>query len=257
MAERLATWVWVGASALALVAGMVNVVGYLGFEHQAITHLTGTTTLLGAAAVAHALPSFDEVRRNWQPSDTTVVDRHGQFLQRLRTDGWIDAIAEDGGALDRHVWVAPGDGPDWLNGGTYLVARRIRMRIEPWDRTTVLLKDFGDYGNAAARSSPNNAVLFDVAPLSQTMETFTPGERFYTLVNHELAHVAIMDVWNKRDAFWRRFLAYVPVAVFAALIVPGMPGMDAADTLWRVAAAARAVVAKIAQVDGILSVRAV
>ena len=49
MAERLATWVWIGAGALAFVAGMVNVVGYLGFEHQAITHLTGTTTLLGAA----------------------------------------------------------------------------------------------------------------------------------------------------------------------------------------------------------------
>ena len=75
---------------------------------------------------------------------------------------------------------------------------------KPWDRTTVLLKDFGDYGNAAARSSPNNAVLLDVAPLSQTMETFTPGERFFTLTNHELAHVATMDVWNKRDAFWRQ-----------------------------------------------------
>ena len=49
MAERLATWVWVGAAALACVAGIVNVVGFLGFEHQAITHLTGTTTLLGAA----------------------------------------------------------------------------------------------------------------------------------------------------------------------------------------------------------------
>ena len=49
MTERLATWVWVGAAALACVAGMVNVVGYLGFEHQAITHLTGTTSLLGAA----------------------------------------------------------------------------------------------------------------------------------------------------------------------------------------------------------------
>jgi uncharacterized membrane protein YoaK (UPF0700 family) len=45
MTERLATWVWVGASALACVAGMVNVVGYLGFEHQAITHLTGTSVL--------------------------------------------------------------------------------------------------------------------------------------------------------------------------------------------------------------------
>ena len=49
MASRLATWVWAGAAALACVAGMVNVVGYLGFEHQAITHLTGTTSLLGAA----------------------------------------------------------------------------------------------------------------------------------------------------------------------------------------------------------------
>ena len=38
------------------------------------------------------------------------------------------------------------------------------------------------------------------------METFTPGERFFTIENHELAHVATMDVWNSRDAFWRRFL---------------------------------------------------
>jgi hypothetical protein len=84
---------------------------------------------------------------------------------------------------------------------------------QPWDRTTVLLKDFGDYGNAAARSSPNNAVLFDVAPLSQSLETFTPGERFFTLTNHELAHVATMDVWNRRDASWRRFLAGKPMPI--------------------------------------------
>ena len=46
---HLPRWVWVGAGLLASVAGMVNVVGYLGFEHQAVTHLTGTTTLLGEA----------------------------------------------------------------------------------------------------------------------------------------------------------------------------------------------------------------
>jgi|SRR4249919_3975168 len=51
MAERLATWVWVGAAALACVAGIVNVVGFLGFQHQAITHLTGNTSLLAAALV--------------------------------------------------------------------------------------------------------------------------------------------------------------------------------------------------------------
>ena len=52
MAERLAAWVWVGAAALAVVAGIVNVVGFLGFQHQAITHLTGNTSLLGAALVS-------------------------------------------------------------------------------------------------------------------------------------------------------------------------------------------------------------
>lgn len=35
------------------------------------------------------------------------------------------------------MWVRPGDGPDWLVGGTYLVARRIRMHIETWDRTSL------------------------------------------------------------------------------------------------------------------------
>lgn len=49
MGVYLPRWVWIGAGSLACVAGMVNVVGFLGFEHQAITHLTGTTTLLGAA----------------------------------------------------------------------------------------------------------------------------------------------------------------------------------------------------------------
>jgi len=83
----------------------------------------------------------------------------------------------------------------------------------PWDSTTVLLKDFSDHGNAAARSSPNNAVLLDVAPLGQSYETFSPGERFYTLSNHELAHVATMDVWNTRDAHWRRFFGGKPMPV--------------------------------------------
>ena len=87
------------------------------------------------------------------------------------------------------------------------------FRWEPWDRTTVLLKDFSDYGNAAARASPNNMVLLDVAPLSLSMETFSPGERFFTLINHELAHVAAMDVWNSKDASWRRFLGGKPMPI--------------------------------------------
>ncbi|MBJ7341813.1 iron uptake transporter deferrochelatase/peroxidase subunit [Mycolicibacterium sp.] len=53
-------------------------------------------------------------------------------------DGTSNLKAEDAEALDQHVWVADGDGPGWMTGGTYLVTRRIRMRIENWDRTTLL-----------------------------------------------------------------------------------------------------------------------
>jgi uncharacterized membrane protein YoaK (UPF0700 family) len=48
---RLPAWVWLGAWVLAFVAGTVNIVGLLGFQHQAITHLTGNSSLLAAAIV--------------------------------------------------------------------------------------------------------------------------------------------------------------------------------------------------------------
>lgn len=50
MIRRLPRWVWIGGGMLAFVAGMVNVVGLLGFEHQAVSHLTATTSRLSAAA---------------------------------------------------------------------------------------------------------------------------------------------------------------------------------------------------------------
>jgi deferrochelatase/peroxidase EfeB len=52
-------------------------------------------------------------------------------------DGTNNVKAEEQGLLDEHVWVQQGDGPDWMTGGTYLVARRIRMHIETWDRTSL------------------------------------------------------------------------------------------------------------------------
>lgn len=82
---------------------------------------------------------------------------------------------------------------------------------QPYDRTMVLLKDFTDYGNAAAGASPNNKLAVDIAPLSRTFETFTASERMFMLMNHELAHVATMDAWNEQDRRWRRFFLGKPV----------------------------------------------
>ncbi|WP_211357330.1 iron uptake transporter deferrochelatase/peroxidase subunit [Nocardioides rubriscoriae] len=51
-------------------------------------------------------------------------------------DGTANVKAEQPEVLDAHVWVGADDDPagGWLAGGSYLVARRISMSIETWDR---------------------------------------------------------------------------------------------------------------------------
>lgn len=51
-------------------------------------------------------------------------------------DGTANIKAEDAAVVEEHVWVSGASGAQaWMNGGSYMVARRISMRIEPWDRS--------------------------------------------------------------------------------------------------------------------------
>ncbi|MDR7083081.1 deferrochelatase/peroxidase EfeB [Arthrobacter ginsengisoli] len=70
-------------------------------------------------------------------------------------DGTNNVKAEDGGLLDEHVWVPAGaPAPEaWMEGGSYLVARRIRMHIEIWDRTS-LREQEGLIGRTKAEGAP-------------------------------------------------------------------------------------------------------
>ncbi|MGL5857202.1 MAG: iron uptake transporter deferrochelatase/peroxidase subunit [Angustibacter sp.] len=55
-------------------------------------------------------------------------------------DGTMNVRAEDTADLQRWVWSRPEDSggrAPWMAGGSYLVARRIRMQIETWDRTSL------------------------------------------------------------------------------------------------------------------------
>jgi deferrochelatase/peroxidase EfeB len=53
-------------------------------------------------------------------------------------DGTDNLKSENRSAIEKFVWVGEGDpGADWLAGGSYVVTRRIRMRIEPWDTSTL------------------------------------------------------------------------------------------------------------------------
>ena len=70
-------------------------------------------------------------------------------------DGTNNIKAEDTGTLNDQVWVAKGDGPDWMTGGTYLISRRIRMRIEAWDPHPTLLEQERVIGRQKGTGAPN------------------------------------------------------------------------------------------------------
>jgi deferrochelatase/peroxidase EfeB len=71
-------------------------------------------------------------------------------------DGTMNIKAEETSDVAEHVWVAAGDDAkaDWLAGGSYLVARRINMTIEVWDR-----QPLGDQEAFVGRTKDSGAPL--------------------------------------------------------------------------------------------------
>jgi deferrochelatase/peroxidase EfeB len=71
-------------------------------------------------------------------------------------DGTMNIKAEETADVDEHVWVAATDDADaqWLQGGSYLVARRFNMTIEVWDR-----QPLGDQESFVGRTKDSGAPL--------------------------------------------------------------------------------------------------
>jgi hypothetical protein len=98
-----------------------------------------------------------------------------------------------------------------LNG---LAAQHARFGYVPDGKVAVFLQDFADRGNAAAvLGAPGNRIYLELAPPILSFETFSPGERLYTLVNHELVHTVVGDQASTEDKRARRWLGGKVVAV--------------------------------------------
>ncbi|HEY2332558.1 MAG TPA: iron uptake transporter deferrochelatase/peroxidase subunit [Acidimicrobiales bacterium] len=63
-------------------------------------------------------------------------------------------IHADTSLFDDSVWVTKADGPAWMVGGSYLVARRIRIHIEVWDRSSL-----GDQEQTIGRDKEEGAPI--------------------------------------------------------------------------------------------------
>ena len=110
-------------------------------------------------------------------------------------DGTDNLKAENGSTLDRFVWVGDGDA-DWLRGGSYLVTRRIRMLIEPWD-SSPLREQEQTIGRAKGSGAPlGQRAEFDPVDFTKQVD----GE----FAVPETSHVFLAHPTNSGTAILRR-----------------------------------------------------
>ncbi|MFL6024666.1 MAG: Dyp-type peroxidase, partial [Marmoricola sp.] len=104
---------------------------------------------------------FGTVAMRWnqlgfgRTSSTSTKQQTPRNLMGFK-DGTANLKAEDTDEVEKFVWVDPADdkGAAWLAGGSYLVARRIQMRIESWDRDSL-----GDQQDVIGRAKYSGAPL--------------------------------------------------------------------------------------------------
>ncbi len=100
-----------------------------------------------------------------------------------------------------HKYILPHAGRCFHNA---LEFHRKLFDYEPSERITVLIQDFGDYGNGGATAVPVNAVSMGLSPFSYAFETSPAGERVFSLMNHELVHVVALDNSTRADRFFHK-----------------------------------------------------
>jgi deferrochelatase/peroxidase EfeB len=101
-------------------------------------------------------------------------------------DGTSNVKAEDTGEVDAHVWARSSDGAEWMAGGSYLVARKIRMTIEIWDRQ-VLREQQRVIGRDKGEGAPlSGGTEFTALDLTKTSSDGSTGidERAHVRLAH-------------------------------------------------------------------------
>ncbi len=82
---------------------------------------------------------------------------------------------------------------------------------EPYERTTMFLEDFADWGNAGATAVPFNYIGITMSPFSYVFEVVPTNERMNWLMNHEQVHVIACDQAAGSDRFFRKIFGGKPM----------------------------------------------
>jgi deferrochelatase/peroxidase EfeB len=86
--------------------------------------------------------AYDVAQIRWVQAGFTPASDGKQTPRNLMgfKDGTNNPSVKDPKLMNQFIWVDD-DGPDWMRGGSYMVARRIRIALEHWDRMTLAFQE--------------------------------------------------------------------------------------------------------------------
>ena len=117
-------------------------------------------------------------------------------------DGTNNPAIKDPAVMDKVVFVGD-EGPDWMRGGSYLVARRIRIGLEHWDRMNVAFQEQTVGRPEIFRRAPS------AARMNSTRPTTTPTTADGNPVIAENSHIRLASAANNDGAqIFRRPYSY-------------------------------------------------
>jgi deferrochelatase/peroxidase EfeB len=107
-------------------------------DPQVAVHAVRNLARIGFGAVSVRWSQLGYIATNsaGRTSSTSTSQQTPRNLMGFK-DGTANLKAEDVDLVREQLWARAADGPSWMDGGAYLVTRKIRMHIETWDRTSL------------------------------------------------------------------------------------------------------------------------
>jgi penicillin-binding protein 1C len=156
--------------------------------------------LLAACAMdtAQAVATFDEVKRDFKPSDTLVLDRNGEVLQRLRTDS----------AVRRGQWVALPDVSPALRTALVLSEDKRFYEHSGVDWRAVSSAAWGNLWNTKTRGA--STISMQLAGLMDEDWRAGAGGRSLTQKVGQTVSARILEARWRKDQILEAYLNLVP-----------------------------------------------
>jgi penicillin-binding protein 1C len=157
-----------------------------------------TVALACTAGATHALPAFDEVRSAHRPSDTLVLDRNGEVLQRIRTDATVR----------RGEWVALADMSPALRTALVLSEDQRFWEHSGVDWRAVSAAAWGNLWNQRTRGA--STLTMQLAGLLDEDWRAGPGGRRVTQKLGQAVAAQVLERRWRKDQILEAYLNLVP-----------------------------------------------